>query len=59
MALLTKDEYLATFVEPMRRLEADEPYKLIPIGDYVAGCVRMLEPPVALERLQIHHSAMC
>jgi hypothetical protein len=30
---LSKDEYLATFVEPMRRLEPDEMYKPVPLGD--------------------------
>jgi len=55
MGLLTKDEYLATFVEPMRRLEADESYKPVAIGEYVAECSRTLEPPVVREQLQIHH----
>jgi hypothetical protein len=32
MGLLTKDEYLATFVEPMQRLEADESYKPVPMA---------------------------
>jgi hypothetical protein len=55
MGLLTKDEYLATFVEPMQRLEADESYKPVPIGEYVAECIRTLEPPVVRDQLQIQH----
>jgi hypothetical protein len=52
---LTREEYLATFVEPMRRLEADEVHEPVPIGDYVAECIRELDPPVARDQLQIHH----
>ena len=51
--LLTKEEYLATFVEPMRRLEAAELYKPVRIGEYVAECIRRLEPAVGIEQLQI------
>jgi len=46
---LTKDDYLATFVEPMRRLETDESYKPVRIGEYVAECFRRFEPPVVRE----------
>jgi hypothetical protein len=53
--LLTKDEFLATFVEPMRRLEANESYKPVHIGEYVAECIRSFKPPVKREQLQIHH----
>ena len=53
--LLTKAEYLATFVEPMRRLEAGELYKPVRIGEYVAECIRLFEPPVRREQLQIQH----
>jgi hypothetical protein len=34
---LTKDEYLATFIEPMRRLEADESSK--PVRRVEGGAV--------------------
>jgi len=53
--LLTKEEYLATFVEPMRRLEPGESYKPVRISEYVAECIRRFEPPVAREQLQIRH----
>jgi hypothetical protein len=53
--VLSRDEYLATFVEPMRRLAADETYKPIPLGDYVAACIRGFDPPVKRKQLQIHH----
>jgi L-lactate utilization protein LutB len=53
--LLTKDEYLATFVEPMRRLEADESYKPVRIGEYVAEFIAAFDPPVTKGQLQIHH----
>jgi hypothetical protein len=53
--LLTKDEYLATFVESMRRLEADELYKPVRIGEYVAECIRRFEPPVGRKQLQMQH----
>jgi hypothetical protein len=52
---LSKDEYLATFVEPMRRLEAGETYKPVPLGDYVAACIRGFDPPVKRKQLRIHH----
>jgi hypothetical protein len=52
---LTRDEYLATFVEPMRRLEASESYKPVRIGEYVAECIRGFDPPVTMGQLQIHH----
>lgn len=52
---LSRDEYLATFVEPMRRLEADETYKPVSIGEYVADCLPKITPPVTRQQLQIHH----
>jgi hypothetical protein len=52
---LTKDEYLATFVEPMRRLEADEVYKPVRIGEYVAEVIAGFDPPVTQADLQIQH----
>ncbi len=52
---LTKDEYLATFVEPMRRLEADESYKPVRIGEYVAEVIAGFDPPVRRDQSQIHH----
>jgi hypothetical protein len=53
--LLTKDEYLATFVEPMRRMEADESYKPVRIGEYVAEVISAFDPPVTKDQLQIQH----
>ncbi len=52
---LNKDEYLATFVEPMRRLEADESYKPVRIGEYVAEVIAAFDPPVTRGQLQIQH----
>ena len=52
---LTKDEYLATFVEPMRRLEADESYKPVPIAEYVDGVIAGFDPPPTRADLGIHH----
>ncbi len=53
--VLTKDEYLGTFVAPMRRLAADESYKPVPIGEYVTECIGGFVPPVTRDQLQIHH----
>jgi hypothetical protein len=53
--VLSRDEFLSTFVEPMRRLEADETYKPIPICDYVADCFREFDPAVGKDRLEIQH----
>ena len=55
MRALTKAEYLATFVEPMRRLEADELDKPVRLGEYVAECIGGFVPPVTRDQLQIHH----
>lgn len=55
MRALTKVEYLASFVEPMRRLELDDVHKPVPIGEYVTECVRKFDPPVTWEQLQIEH----
>lgn len=52
---LSKDEFLATFVNPMRRLRAEESYKPVPLRDYVAECIKEFVPPVTLEQLQIQH----
>ena len=52
---LSKDEYLATFVKPMRRLGADESYKPVKLRDYVSQCIQQLDPPVTSEQLQIQH----
>ena len=55
LRLLSKDEYLATFVKPMRRLGVGESYKPVRIGEYVMDCVRGFDPPVAPQQLQIQH----
>lgn len=52
---LSYDAYRATFVEPMRRLEADDAYKPVSLSEYVAEVIRELVPPVTREQLQIHH----
>ena len=53
--LLTNDEYLTTFVEPMRRLEAGEFYKTVQIGEYVSECIRAFDPRLTRKQLQIQH----
>lgn len=55
MSALSKDEYLATFVEPMRSLGAEESYKPVQIGEYVADCLREFDPPFTRDQLQIEH----
>ncbi|MHB8973295.1 MAG: hypothetical protein ACYC3X_24105 [Pirellulaceae bacterium] len=52
---LTKDEYLSTFVEPMRRLDADESFKPVRIGEYVAEVIANFDVSVARDQLQIEH----
>lgn len=52
---LTKDEYLATFAEPMRRLEAGESFKPVRLTEYVSEVVAGFDPPVTLAGLQIQH----
>ena len=52
---LSKDEYLATFLEPMRRLEADEVERPVPIGAYVDECLREVRPSVPREQFAISH----
>ena len=55
---LSKNEYLATFVEPMRRLAENEPYKPVKIGKYVGDCIRVLDPPITREQLVIQSVEM-
>jgi hypothetical protein len=45
----------ATFVEPMRRLEAEETYKPVRIGEYVGECIAGFDPPLSREHLEIEH----
>lgn len=53
--LLNRVEYHATFVEPMRRLGADESHKPVPIGDYVTGVIAGFDPPATRGELEIRH----
>jgi hypothetical protein len=52
---LTREEYLATFAEPMRRLEAGESYKPVRLTEYVREVIGGFDPPVTLAGLQIQH----
>jgi hypothetical protein len=52
---LTRDQFLATFVEPVHHLSGDEPYSGPPIGGYVRECVRQRLLPIPVEQLEIHH----
>jgi hypothetical protein len=51
---LSKEEFRKTFCEPMRRLEADESYRPVPLKDYLVECIRALAP-TTLEDTEIHH----
>ena len=55
---LSKDEYLATFVEPMRRLAENEPYKPVNLGKYVDDCIRVHDPLITREQLVIQSIEM-
>jgi hypothetical protein len=46
---------LGTFVEPMRRLEAGESFRPVPIGEYVGECSGAVSPPVTRDQLEIQH----
>jgi hypothetical protein len=52
---LTKNEYLATFVEPMRSLGLEESYKPVRMEEYVADCIREFSPSLTSNQLQIQH----
>src|SRR5437879_1971011 len=52
---LTKQEFLATFREPMRRLAADESYRSTPLKDYVSECIASLGLPTTPSDIEIHH----
>jgi len=52
---LSKEEFYGTFCEPMRRLEADESYRPVPLKDYVVECIRALALPTTLADIEIHH----
>jgi hypothetical protein len=52
---LSREEYLASFTEPMRRLKPGESYKPVRIGEYVSECIQTFSPPVTRDQLQIHH----
>lgn len=52
---LSKQEFLGTFCQPMRRLEADESYRPVPLKDYVVECIRSLTLPTTLADIEIHH----
>src|ERR1043165_7226431 len=52
---LSKEEFLGTFCEPMRRLAADESYRPVPLKDYVVECIQSLGLPTTLDDIEIHH----
>jgi hypothetical protein len=52
---LTKEEFLATFEQPMRRLGADESYRPIPLKDYVSECIVSLGLRTTVADIEIHH----
>ncbi len=52
---LSKGDFQATFVEPMRRLGAEESYRPVPLGDYVEECIHHLALPTTRMEIEIHH----
>jgi hypothetical protein len=54
LTLLTRDEFISTFVEPVRRFAGDEHYGGPSIGSYVRECVQQLALPVPAEQLDVH-----
>ena len=56
--LLTKDEYLATFAEPMRQLQEDEIDKPVDIGEYVSEVIGAFDQRVTHDQLQINDVIM-
>src|SRR5580698_2842848 len=52
---LSKDEFLATFCQPMRRLADGETCRPIPLKDYVSECIRSLALPTTPADIEIHH----
>lgn len=47
---LTRDQFMATFVEPVHGLSGDEPYAGPSIGSYVRTCVEQLPLPIPVRR---------
>jgi hypothetical protein len=52
---LSKQEYLATFAEPMRRLGENESYRPISLKDYLGECILALGLPTTIQDIQIQH----
>jgi hypothetical protein len=52
---LSKQEFLGTFCEPMRRLGANESFRPMPLKDYVSDCIQSLALPTTLADIEIHH----
>src|SRR5262245_35058538 len=52
---LSKQDFLATFCEPMRRLGEDESYRPVPLKDYVTACIQALALSTTLADIEIHH----
>jgi hypothetical protein len=52
---LSTQEFHNTFREPMRRLEANESYRPIPLKMCVEECIEMLGLPATLDSIEIQH----
>ena len=52
---LSESEFHATFAAPMRRLEADELFRPVPLGQYVSECISHHSLPTSREDIQIEH----
>ena len=52
ITVLTRNQFLATFVLPMRSLDAGEFVATLPIGECAGECLRALRLQVERERLE-------
>ena len=52
---LSREAFLDTLCEPMRRLSEGESYRPIPLKDYVSQCIRLEALPTTVSRIEIHH----
>ena len=53
--VLTREQFLATFVEPMHSLSVSDFVDTTGIGAYVDECLQALDLQVARERLEVQH----
>src|SRR3569833_1765609 len=51
----SREAFLDTLCDPMRRLSEGESYRPIPLKDYVSQCIRLEALPTTVSRIEIHH----